>query len=116
MAKLTKKYLNEHHIFNSWDIRTLVGTKILIEYTSADNGRLTSRYAYWSYSRLADDGHRYSKDFTVTCREDKEPVLQQAILFVKNKYDVNITDKDVFGTYHPEGTLQKLQDILSKEA
>ncbi len=112
--KITKKLLNEHNIFNSYNLAQVVGSKIFIDYIPADNGRLTSRYAYWKYTRLAETGY-YHKDFTVTHREAKEPKLQEAIAYVKSKHGINITDKDIFGAYHPEGTLNKLQEIISNK-
>ncbi len=112
--KLTKKLLNEHHIFNSYDIADTLGTKIFIEYIPADNGRLTSHYAYWRMIRHADD-RRYNKHFTVTHREVKQTVLQEAIAYVNDTHHINITDKDAFGAYHPEGTLKKLEDIIKGE-
>lgn len=110
--KLTKKILSEHHIHNPYNLAEKVGNKIFIDYVPADNGRLTSHYAYWNFVRFADDG-RYHKAFTVTHREVKEAVLQQVIALVKKKYGINITDKDVFGGYHPEGTLKKLESMFS---
>lgn len=82
-----------------------------IDYVPADRGRLTSHYAYWKFMRLTNKGYTYRK-FTVTHREAKEPVLQQVFAYVKAKYGINMADKDVFGAYHPEGTLIKLTMIL----
>lgn len=109
--KLTRKILNEHHIFNPHNLSRTVGSLIYLEYIPADNGRLTSHYAYWQWRRFVDNGERIKK-FTVTHREAKEPVLQEAIALIKKHFDIDITDKDPFGSYHPQGTLEKLCTIL----
>ncbi len=113
--KLTKKILNEHNIQNSYNIAQVVKSPIFIDYVPANNGRLTSRYAYWIWTRFTNEGIR-TKDFTVTHREAKEPVLQEAIALIKNKFGISITDKDAFGGYHPEGTLKKLEDTFKAKA
>ena len=117
--KLRKKVLDTLKIYNSYDIARKVGNNIFIEYIPHDNGRLTSHYAYWNFIRLGEYSDKlslqqiyYHKDFTVTHREVKESVLQEVITYVKTKYGINITDKDVFGSYHPEGTLEKLENLV----
>ena len=110
--KLTRKTLNEHHIFNSYNIWQLLDNPIYLDYCPADNGRLTSHYAYWKYYRKTDKGIKTKDDFTVTCREQKYPVLEQAIKFIKDQFNIVITDKDPFGGYHPEGSLKRLEDII----
>lgn len=108
---LTKKILREHNIHNSYNLAKKAGTKIFIDYIPADNGRLTACYAYWEYMCLTDTGY-YHKEFTITHREVKVSILQEVIAYVKRKHGINITDKDVFGGYHPEGTLKKLREIF----
>ena len=109
--RLTKTVLREHHIFNPYNLSDMVGTQVFIEYVPADNGRLTAHYAYWRMIRKADS-KQYAKQFTVTHREVKQIVLQEAIAYVKNVHHINITDKDAFGGYHPEGTLGKLERMV----
>lgn len=110
--KLTKAVLAKLHIYNSWGVAQATGQKVFISYKPAESRRLASHFAYWSIIRLAGTGY-YHKDLTVTHREVKELVLQQAIALVKKQYKLNITDKDVFGGYHPEGTLRKLEVMAS---
>jgi len=43
------------------------------------------------------------------------PKLNEAIKWVKDTYDIDITDKDPFGTYHPSGTLEKLRELIEDE-
>ena len=111
--KLTSKILNEHKIFNSYDIAKAVNSPIYLCYTPADNGRLTSHYASWVWRRFVEGGIR-SKEFSVTHRETKYTVLEEAIALIKISFSINITDKDPFGGYHPEGTLNKLEKIVNK--
>ena len=106
--KLTKKRLSQINIHDSYTLAKRVGSRIFLEYVPADNGRLTSHYAYWRYVRFTDEGLLKSRTFTVTCRERKASVLLEVISLVKTKFGINIVDKDVFGGYHPEGTLKKL--------
>ncbi len=105
--KLTKKLLNEQGIFTSFDVARKAGNRIFIDYIPAD-GRLT---AYWRYKRLIETGY-YHKDFPVTCRENKEPKLKEAIQYVTGRHKINITEKDPFGAWHPEGTMEKLRKII----
>ena len=109
--KLTRKILNEHNIYNSYNLAKAVNSPIYLDYIPADNGRLTSHYPYWQWRRFTDNGER-TKDFTVTHREAKEPVLQEAIALVKKHFGIDVTDKDPFGGYHPQGTIEKLCKIM----
>lgn len=111
MIKLTKKLLKEKRI-NSYDVMQLTGNKFIIDYMPANNGRF-AKYAYWHYKYYVEDNRYYHREFTVRCKADKQPALQQAINHVKTKYGIDMTDKDPFGAYHPSGTLDKLISILS---
>jgi hypothetical protein len=112
--KLTKKILREHKIYNSYDVAKKLGSKIFIDYIPACNDRLVAHHAFWRFMRLVDAGYNY-KDFTVTCRENKLPILQEVIKFVKEKCNIDITDKDPFGAYHPKGTLKKLEALIKSD-
>lgn len=109
--KLTKKILNEHGMHNSYNIAKKVGGKIFIDYVTADNGRLTSHSAYWQFVRLTEDGYAH-KDFREIHRDNKVIVLQEAVAYAKRIYNIDITDKDPFGAYHPTGTLEKLETLI----
>jgi len=109
--KLTKNILNEHGIYNSYDIAKKLGNKIFVCYVPATNGRLNQHYAYWEYERF-DEGKQFSKNFTVTCRENKPIVFETALNFIRDEFGLDITDKDPFGAYHPSGTLDKLKALI----
>lgn len=119
--KLTKKILNEHHIINSWDIAKTAKNKMFIGYSSAELGR-ASRSAHWQVVGIGiatdKDTHwrNYgNKTFTVYRREEKNPKLQEAIQWVKTTYNIDMTDKDPFGGWHPKGTLEKLEALIKSE-
>ena len=111
--KLTRKVLNEHNIYNPYNLAKAINSPIYIEYVPADNGRLTSHYAYWVWRRFVGGGEK-TKKFTVTHREVKYSVLEEAITLIKKHFNINITDKDPFGAYHTEGTLDKLVKMVYK--
>ncbi len=108
--KLTKKIMEEHNIHNSYNLAQAAKSPIFIEYHPATKGQ----YAHWQWIRFTDTGIRH-REFTVTHRGAKELVLQEASALIKKAFGINITDKDVFGGYHPEGTLKKLEDMFNKE-
>lgn len=115
--KLTKKILCANNICNSYLLAQKAGNKIFIDYVPADNGRLTSHYAYWKTQRLdflrpENKSKEGSKHFTVTCRDEKEKVLKQAIAWIKQVYGIEITEKDPFGGWHPTFTMEKLSAII----
>ena len=118
--KLTKQLLRDHGIHNEHNVSEKAGAKIYITYCPADNGRLTARYAFWRYYRTSKLDERNTsetgqKDFTVTCRENKNKVLSEAIALIKRNYGIEITDKDPFGGWHPKGTLEKLSKLIEGE-
>lgn len=110
---ITTKALNEVKIFNSWDVTRILKQNVFIKYYTSDNGRLTAHYAFWRTMRFEGD-KRFTLDFTVTCRENKEPELKKAIDFIKRKTGIEITDK-VLGDYHPKGTIEKLNEFIKSQ-
>ncbi len=112
--KLTKKILNEHGIHNLYDLVKVLNSQICLYYVPATNERLNYNYAFWRYIRHTENGDK-QKDFTVTCREQKQPVFEQAVKFIKGNFGIEITDKDPFGGYHPKGTLDKLRELIESE-
>ena len=127
MIRLTKDALHEIGIYNSWDINHAVDNRCYVEYMPAENGML-AHYAEWRVYvfKLYDqpianlpginNQLRYAhKDFTVTCRENKQPVLEEVMKWIKQKFDVDCSDKDPFGAYHPKGTLDKIMEIRRRK-
>jgi len=118
--KITKNILNLNNIHNSYNLAEKVGNKIFINYVPADEGGLSSHYAYWQSQRLdfiitQNKSKQGTKDFTVSCRENKLPKLQEAIKWIKNIYGIEITDKDPFGGWHPKETISKLEKLIDSE-
>lgn len=118
--KITKDTLRELNIYSSYGLAQRLDNKIYINCIPADNGRLTSRYAYWKTYRLdflrpENKTKEGTKEFTVRCREDKEPQLQKAIAWVKYFYSIEITDKDPFGGWQPKGTIAKLKEMITQK-
>ena len=112
--KLTKKILREHGFYSPFYIANKLGNEIFVDYIPATNERLNSHYAYWKCTHF--EGMRtLHADFTIYNRQDKQPVLNKVIAVLKKKYNIDITDKDPFGGYHPKGTLDKLQKLIESE-
>ncbi len=118
--KITKKFLTKHGICNSYYLAKKVGNKIYIDYCPADNGRLTAHYAFWKMNRIDfirpdNTTKQGGKTFTVESRDVKEIRLHEAIAWVKRFYNIEITDKDPIGAWHPKGTMAKLVEILNRD-
>jgi hypothetical protein len=119
--KLTKKLLEEYKIYNSPNLARFAGNKLYVSYSPAENGR-AAHFAKWQVvgigfrtdpkSHWANYGN---KTFDVFCREEKLSKLQEAIAWTKQTYNIDITDKDPFGDYHPKGTLEKIIGIIKNE-
>jgi len=116
--KLTKKYLRENKIYNPHNLARLAGNKVYIAHTPASYGRISSS-AHWQIVGIDfqtdPKGAWYNyghKTFIVSSRQDKQPMLTEAIKWVKENFDLDMTDRDAFGDYHPTGTLDKLSQIL----
>jgi len=115
-VKLDKVTLNQNKIYNSYDIARISGNNIFIAYTPADNGRLTSRYAYWSLTKITYPYSYLHKDFTVRSRDEKQPKLQEVIGWVNEKHGLDVTEKDPFGAYQVVGTMEKIKAIIENTA
>jgi len=118
--KITKEILNNIQIYNSHGIAQKAVNKLFLTFTSAETGR-ASRPAKWSVFGMgfATDPHAHwqemgNKTFTVGRRDEKEPMRLEAVKWVKEKYDIDLTDRDAWGNYHPAGTLDKLSKLLGK--
>jgi len=119
-VNLTKEILNNIQIYNSHGIAEKAGNKLFISFTSAETGR-ASRPAKWSVYGMGfvTDPHAHfldmgNKTFTVGRRDEKEPMRLEAVKWVKEKYNIDLTDRDAWGHYHPAGTLDKLSKLLGK--
>jgi len=114
MLKLTKKLLNEHKVYNPYEISKLTGKLPYISYTPSTTG-VFAQYAYWSVTRIGYiTTPQGNKSFTVYNRQDKEPKLTDAKAWVKERYNLDITERDVWGNWHVTGTMDKLREIISK--
>jgi hypothetical protein len=115
--KITKKILQENKIYNSYDLSQLSQSNISIDYIPADNGRLTASYARWRVVNIKTfRPYTYGyKDFTVTCRENKQPKLKEVIAWVKEKYGLDCSEKDPFGSYQVVGTMAKIQEKIAEK-
>jgi hypothetical protein len=118
--KITKVMLHNIQIYNSHGIAQKAGNKLFLAFTSAETGR-ASRSAKWSVYGMGfvTDPHAHwldmgNKTFSVSCRTVKEPVRLEAVKWVKEKYNIDLTDRDVWGGCHPVGTLDKLSKLLGK--
>jgi hypothetical protein len=121
--KITKSLLYKYRISNGWNLTVAARNKLYISFLPSDTGR-GGHSAKWQVIGLGfntDDkawwGDYGRKTFNINGRDDKEPKLKKAIAWVKETYGLNITDKDVFGDWHVEGTLDKLREyILAKQS
>jgi hypothetical protein len=116
--KLTKNLLRQHRIFNSFDVAKATGGKLFISYSPPQYGRMADS-ANWQVRGLKfqtdPNGPWYNhgdKTFEVYNRQEKPVKLAEAIQWVQEHYGLKITDKDVWGDYHVEGTLKKIEAQL----
>jgi hypothetical protein len=116
--KLTKKLLNENKIYNSWGISELTGKPPFIAFSPALHGR-GSRNAKWQVIRIGFNTDpkvawydNYNKTFDIWNRQEKEPKLAEAKAWVKEKYSLDMTERDVWGNWHVTGTMYKLKEII----
>lgn len=112
--KITKDILRKNKIFNPYNLAQDAGNKLYINYAPAENGKI-SHYACWTVTGIGfktnPQGHwteNYCKTFTVHIREEKPTKLQEAIAWVKEKYDLDCSEKDPFGAYQVVGTMEKI--------
>lgn len=122
MIKLTKKLLNENKIYNSHGIAELTGKNPCIFYHSATYGR-GSMSAKWQVAHMGyqtdPNGAWYNhgnKTFLVFPYCEKEQQFEKAKAWVKERYGLDITERDVWGNWHVTGTMDKLREIISKRS
>lgn len=119
--KITKKVLNENRIFNPYGIAEATGKNPFISFTRKQAGRVYSP-AMWQiirigYSTDRKEGWRnnYNKTFTIYLKDDKDTLLTEAKTWVKNRYGLDVTERDVWGNWHVTGTMKKLEEIIAKQ-
>lgn len=119
MIKLTKKLLNENRIFNPHGIATATNEKLFIGFTPADYGK-AGHSAHWRIvgNKFNTDpkswwGNYGCKTF-IFHRDTKNSVLVEAKAWVKERYGLDITERDIWGNWHVTGTMDKLREIISK--
>jgi hypothetical protein len=115
MSKLTEQ-LKTIGVYNAWGFAAK-GVPY-IEYFPADNGRLTSHYAYWAVVRpgfkVDPDNflHNYHQEFTVTCRENKAKALAEAQAWAGQRYSISEWAKTPYGSYMDAGYVkQRIADL-----
>ena len=111
-TKLTKNNLTSLNIYNSHSLAKKAGNFCYVKYVLAENSRLMSRYAYWNFIRFTDNGYRHI-EFTITHKEVKQTMLEKAIGYTRKRYGVIINEKDAFGNYHMQGTLEKIANLYA---
>jgi len=119
--KLTKKLLNENKIFNPHDIARVTGEKLYINFRPNSYGRM-SETSHWQvigmdFKTDLDSIAWYNygqKTFVIFDRADKEAKLAEAKAWVKQRYSLDITERDVWGNWHVTGTMDKLKEIIKE--
>lgn len=109
-AKAVREALEPHGIHN--ELNSLIKGQVAITWKPQDTGR-SGRSAWWQVKRKgyltdAESGaywHHGNKTFTVSGRDDREPVLQAAIAWARNRYGFGEFVKDPWGAYQPREQL-----------
>jgi hypothetical protein len=122
MAHLTKSKLNAIGIHNPHNLASRgAEPQVYVDYFPSVTGR-AAKFARWSIGRIGyktdPKGHwseGYNKTFTVTCRADKEPQRIKAIEWATERYKIKEWERSPFGSYHPTGTLAKVEAGIRKE-
>lgn len=117
--KLTKNILRENRIHNPYNIAKRANSKLFIDYSPQQLGRAYHN-AKWQvvginfHTDLNAHWADYSnKTFDIYRREDKQPQLDLAMAWCKEQYGIEEWEKDVFGSYHPKGTLEIIIRVLA---
>ena len=119
MEIITRKWLNDRGVINSYDIAERAGSLLMITYHSAEHGS-AAHTAYWSVYGMGfntDKGgpwYQYGrKIFSVSCREEKDTALKQAIEWCHVTYHTLTFERDPFGAYQETGTMRKLLNKIN---
>jgi hypothetical protein len=121
--KLTKAILNKYKIHNSWQIAEILNNKLFLAYNPIQDGR-AYRSANWKIVginfKTDPDSPWYNggcKTFSVfgsNHKRAKKESFDQAINWIKEKYGLEMTDRDIWGNYHQSNSLMKLRVILEE--
>jgi hypothetical protein len=115
--KLTKNILTENKVYNPYNLAQFVGEKVYISFQAQERGRI-SHSAKWQVVGInfkTDPEEAYynygHKTFTIW-EHDKETQLLAARAWVKEKYGMDMTERDVWGNWHVTGTMDKMKAII----
>jgi hypothetical protein len=118
--KLTKKILNENRIFNPHDIARITGEKVYIAYSPQSIGRMysPSKWQIVGINIYTDPTAHWTdhktKTFDIFNHTDKLVLFETAKAWVKEKYGMDMTERDVWGNWHVTGTMDKMKAIIQK--
>jgi len=113
--KITKNSLRELKIYNSYNLARAGSSKLFINYMPGESGRV-AHYPYWAVSginfKVEPNSAWYdygNKTFPLSCRADKEPMLNEAIDWCYQNFNIpkDQWEKDPFGNWQIQGTIQK---------
>jgi hypothetical protein len=119
--KLTKKLLNEHRIFNSYNLALYLKEKVYIGFSAQERGRI-SHSAKWQVIGIGfqtdpdEAWYNYGHKTFNIWGKDKETQLLAAKAWVKENYSMDMTERDVWGNWHVTGTMDKLKAIILKSS
>jgi len=114
MARITKNQLRELKIYNPYNLATRAGSKLYIGYIPGENGRM-AHYPYWAVVGVGfkvnpnSSWYNYgNKRFAIGCRADKIQMLNDAIQWCYDKYEIpkDQWEKDPFGGWQIKGTIE----------
>jgi len=116
MRKVRAAELNRINIHNSYNIAELMGEKLYLCYIR-ESRILPARWSVNGIKIMTDPMEkswydRGCKTFTVSGKRDKDIQLQVAKNWVKDKFQIDLTDRDVWGGWHRAGTLRELRSLI----
>lgn len=112
---ITKNKLRELKIFNPYGLAKAGRSKLYIGYDLGESGRM-AHYPQWTVVgvdfKVEPNSPWYNhgnKTFSVSCRENKIPMLNEAIQWCYEKFGIpkDQWEKDQFGGYQIAGTIKK---------
>ena len=121
--KPTKKILNSLGIHNPHNVAAEGGAKLFIYYRCQETGR-AYQSAAWQVCGIGfktgpkGDSWRDGGDKTFSIwdvRQQKASKLEEAKAWAKKRVGIKSWERDVFGAWHPKGTLQNIVDQISKK-
>jgi hypothetical protein len=116
--KLTKEVLRNHRIFNSSEIAKTAGNRVMI--TRGEYGWLVYGIGF----KTDPEGpyyHHQSKAFSYIGIQNKAKALERAMAWAETNTDITGIpagsgwERDVWGDWHPKGTLAKVEAHIEAE-